>query len=394
MRARYVDPSRLLPAELEAWEELAAGAAQPNACADPAFVIPACRYLPGGSGARLLVVHDGPQWMACLPVLHASRWREVPRRAVSAWHHIYCTSTAPLLAASCAQEAAGGLLDYLMSRQRDGPPRPHILGMDEFPDGPAADALIGEASRRGLPVLVADRWERAAVHRRAHPDDYMSGLSSRRRSELRRRRRRLSEQIGAELVTVDRSCDLDAVEEFLKLEVSGWKGRAGTALACDPVHAAFFRSMCKGFRRAGHLQMWSLEGVPGKPVAIGCRLQSQDVLFAFKGAYDERYASLAPGVAAEVDAILTFHEREELSLIDTSTDRSNDLLNELYPDRLTVSDIAIGLGETVDGWLLALFPRLRELRRRLPLVVGGPAQRTERRAATSGGSISSVQGSL
>lgn len=383
MRARYVDPSRILPAELEAWEELAAGTAQPNACAEPVFVLPACRYLPGGSEVGLLVVYDGPQWMACLPVLHTSRWREVPRSAVCAWHHLYCTSTTPLLAAPGAREAAGALLDHLLSRHSDDTPRPHVLGLDALPGGPAADALIGEASRRGLPVLISDRWERAAVHRRARPEDYLSGLSSRRRSELRRRRKRLSEQIGAEVAMVDRSDDPDAVEEFLKLELSGWKGRAGTALACDPDHAAFFRSMCDGFRRSGRLHMWSLQGLPGKPLAIGCRLQSKDVLFTFKVAYDESYASLAPGVAAEVDAILAFDARKDLSLIDSCTDRSNDLLNELYSDRVTVSDIAIGLGNPIDRFLLALFPRLRAVRRRMLRIVGGSAQPDHPKSAES-----------
>jgi len=394
VQVRYVDPSHLRPEELSSWEELAAQAVQPNPCAEPAFVIPASRHLVEGSAVRLLVVHDGPRWTACLPVRRAPRWRELPRGSVSAWHHLYCTSTAPLLDVNCPHEAVGLLLDHLVAPEELGSAPPRIFGIDELPEGAAAEALIDEASRRGLPLLVADRWKRAAVHKREHVEDYLSGLSSRRRAELRRRRKRLAERLGTDVKMVDRSDDPDAAEAFLTLEAAGWKGRAGTALACNPDHAAFFRSMCEGFRRTGHLHLWSLESENGRPVAMACRLQSMDVLFTFKIAFDEDYASLGPGVAAEMEALHAFHEREDLSMIDSCTDPANELLNELYPDRVTVCDIAIGLGSPIDKFLLSLFPRVRAARRRLLPSGRRTAQRTDRRAAARGGSISSFQGSL
>lgn len=49
---------------------------------------------------------------------------------------------------------------------------------------------------------------------------------------------RLSEQLGSALECYDEPTRAD---EFIQLEASGWKGRAGTAFGSDPAHAEFFR---------------------------------------------------------------------------------------------------------------------------------------------------------
>ncbi len=38
-----------------------------------------------------------------------------------------------------------------------------------------------------------------------------------------------------------------AVDTFLELEKSGWKGRAATAMGSAPEHEAFFRTLCRTF---------------------------------------------------------------------------------------------------------------------------------------------------
>src|SRR4051794_16089545 len=64
----------LTSAELLAWRELAAVAAEPNPFAEPAFVFPASRYLLP-SAAQLVVAREdarGP-WTACLPLVRTAR---------------------------------------------------------------------------------------------------------------------------------------------------------------------------------------------------------------------------------------------------------------------------------------------------------------------------------
>jgi hypothetical protein len=85
------------------------------------------------------------------------------------------------------------------------------------------------------------------------PEAYLeASMSGKKRKELRRQHARLSET-GA--LTVERhrdAADLAAwIEQFLTLEAAGWKGKAGSALACRPDTAALFREAMKARHRRG-----------------------------------------------------------------------------------------------------------------------------------------------
>ena len=71
-------------------------------------------------------------------------------------------------------------------------------------------------------------------------------------------RRRLEERLGAE-VRFERIPVNDAtLEEFMAMEAAGWKGKAGTAFAAVPGHAAFFREVCRAFARRDRLELWAM----------------------------------------------------------------------------------------------------------------------------------------
>jgi hypothetical protein len=86
-----------------------------------------------------------------------------------------------------------------------------------------------------------ERIERALFDPQAGGD----GIAGRHRRELRRLVRRLDELGGLALRRLGPSDDAAPwVERFLELEASGWKGRAGTAMAADPGHRAFLERIC------------------------------------------------------------------------------------------------------------------------------------------------------
>src|SRR5439155_13614414 len=118
-------------------------------------------------------------------------------------------------------------------------------------------------------------------------------------TRLRRLRRAFERELGAPLEAIDRSGQPEAVERFLALEASGWKGRRGTAMASRPGHADFFREMCAGAGSAGRLELLSLEAA-GQVLAMKCSLFAGDGLFYLKAAYDEAHARYSPGVQLEL----------------------------------------------------------------------------------------------
>ena len=111
------------------------------------------------------------------------------------------------------------------------------------------------AAERGIEPIDYEAFDRAALVRRPEGDYLEEKVSKGRARELRRLRRQLGEQLGGPIEVLDRSGDAEAVEGFLRAEAAGWKGREGTAFACTPEDADFFREVCARFGAAGRLQL-------------------------------------------------------------------------------------------------------------------------------------------
>jgi CelD/BcsL family acetyltransferase involved in cellulose biosynthesis len=331
--------------ELERWRELAGRALEPNPFFEPQFVLPAAARLDPGEVALLGVAASGGEWLACLPVQLATRWKRLPVTALVGWRHLYCFLGTPLVAPDEPAAALARLLD----RALDNRPRPRMVALEWLrADGPVAEALGAALDERPNAAVRLASFERAALVRR--PDaGYLDGmLRPHRRRELHRLRRRLAEEMGAPLELLDRSDDPAAVDTFVALEASGWKGRGGTAFASRPQHADLFRELCRGFREAGRLQLLALTA-GDRPVALKCNLLAGDEVFCFKIAYDESLARFSPGVQLEQRMVDVFHEDMTQARMDSCADPGNDMINRLWPDRRPLESWAIPAGGAA-GW--------------------------------------------
>src|SRR3954447_21299364 len=157
---------------------------------------------------------------------------------------------------------------------------------------------------------------------------------------MRRLRRRLSEQLGAPLETVDRPDDPEAVRRFLELEASTWKGRDGGAMLSNGRHARFFAEICERFSRAGRLELLEL-GAGSKTVAMKCNLVADPGIFCFKICHDEAFARFSPGIQLELSNIDHFHEGEA-HWMDSCAAPNNQMINRLWPDRRRIATLILG----------------------------------------------------
>ncbi len=194
--------------------------------------------------------------------------------------------------------------------------------------------------QRGLRIANFEQFDRAALVRRAEPTYLEQTLAGHRRRELQRLGRGLEREAGGPVEVRDRSADATAVEDFIRLEESGWKGRERTALASNQSHAQFFRDLCSSFREAGRLQLYELSA-GGRTVAFKCNLLAGSVVFCFKIAFNEEYARFSPGVQLEVAMAGLFHERTELTSMDSCAEPGNQMINRLWPDRRTITSVLV-----------------------------------------------------
>jgi CelD/BcsL family acetyltransferase involved in cellulose biosynthesis len=125
------------------------------------------------------------------------------------------------------------------------------------------------------------------------------------RQNLRRRRRRLGEKGEVKYVLLDGK-DAKALDEgladFFTIEVSGWKGKSGTAIAQRPELVGFYAQIARDAAKRGALALGFLE-LGGKRVAANLSIVHAGRHFLLKLGYDESLHEFSPGQQLTSDAI-------------------------------------------------------------------------------------------
>ncbi len=332
MQVKLIALTDLTAADMACWRRLAATAIEPNPFFEPEYALPLARALGQEEEVELLVVADGEEWRAMLPVHRPSRWHRIPLPALATWkgHHLYGLLGTPLVAAESPAESLAALLTGM----READPAVAFAALEWISENGALAAAVGDpfAALDGPAPILFERFERAALLRRPEPTYVEETLSSKHRRELRRQRRKLGEALAAEPQTVDRSGDSGAYEDFIALEKAGRRDPDQELLADDPAHAAFFTEMCGEFAALGRLQLLELHA-GDQTLAAKVNLIAGDTIFCFKIAYAKEWASLSPGIQLEVDMLKLFHEQTDAGIIDSCAASNNTMINRLWPDR-------------------------------------------------------------
>lgn len=350
--------SALVRHELESWQSLADNALEPNPFFEPGFVLPASKALADPGSVHLVRVVDGGETVAAVPAVK-HRWRRT-LPAISSWRHKYCFLGTPLVQGG--RDPADVLRTLFLGLAAEAGHR--ALVWEQLVDGgPVAEALRSAAHERGWQTALDVRRERAFVARRA-TETYLDHVPRKRRKELARQRRRLSETVDGELRMRNSTFDSDAVQRFMRVESAGWKGSAGTAFMSDSADASMFREICGNFRERGRLQLLELVG-GDSVVAVKCNLLAGMGSFAFKIGFDESVGRFSPGVQLEIDNLEEFH-RSGAEWMDSCAASDNHMINRLWPERRTLTSLVLvghGTVGSATGMALKAAGRLHQRRR-------------------------------
>jgi CelD/BcsL family acetyltransferase involved in cellulose biosynthesis len=104
-----------------------------------------------------------------------------------------------------------------------------------------------------------------------------------------------------ELIEAPASVD-DALESGFRLEASGWKGRAGTAVLSSPAMTSFYRSLVRIFLDQGKLRISRII-LDGSLVAFDLAVRHGASLYSLKTGFDESYRRLSPGLVLRMSII-------------------------------------------------------------------------------------------
>ena len=357
METRLVKVKDISPREEDAWRELAVRALETNPFFEPDFLVLCARHFEGYADTTLVVAHEGDVFRGVFPVIRVERPRIPPRSVASTRGRPTAVRSlgTPLIDASCADQAMGGLLDALhgAAKRRD---LPGILLVDKASDdGPVMECLHRTCAARGFPLFTKETWDRGVVRRGGM---WENPLRRGREKHIGRTRRTLIRDTGGEVTLVDRSLDSSVIDDFLQMEMSGWKGKeGGLAFAKDASTTAWFREWYECWAKSGRLIILCLQA-GDVPVAIEFFIRSGDGLFCFRGAYDQAYAKYGPGAMVFSDCVAYLREHTDALWMDSSTDKDNAFMSELLPEHRRMSTVYIGVGGTLDRSMVSALPAM------------------------------------
>jgi CelD/BcsL family acetyltransferase involved in cellulose biosynthesis len=335
---------REMATDVAAWDRLALSAAEPNPYFESWFLLPALRGLDPGGKVSILRFEIGGKLCGLLPVRRNSRYYGRPLPHIAAWLHPNCFLGTPLVAKGSEAEFWRAFLHW--ADRKPGPALFLHLG-DLALDGALFGALgdvLAETSRQSV---IVQRFERALLMSQMEPAAYLSAaLPKRKRHELQRQFNRLAAlgdvrfewQFGADGI-------VQWSEDFLLLEGSGWKGEAGSALACNPATANLLRESLAGAAARGRLARLSLL-LNERPIAMLVNFISPPGAFGFKTAFDETYSRYSPGVLLEREYLKSL-TMPDIEWSDSCAAPDHPVMDRLWRERRTIGKVSIAIGGPV-----------------------------------------------
>lgn len=355
---------------IPAWQELAEHALERNVFYEHWMLLPALQAYGAGKDigvALVLIDSDGNRPGAgslagLFPVRLIPRFRNLNISALSLWQHPHCYLCTPLVRADRAVDCVSGLLQWL---RRGACAR--LLELPSISDDFRA-LLLERCNGLGLTSWTTESYTRGLWrHATDAAGDPGAAVSGELRRRLRRKEKRLAERGRLVHVAMRPGDDIRRwIEEFLRVEASGWKGACGTALACSESGRRYFTQITTAAFRRGRLLMLGLD-YNGEPIARRCAFLAGDGSFAFKTAYDERFAHYSPGAILEIDSLLQLHGLRRVRWMDSCAAPDSALINRISNDRKAIHSLAIASGPlgvvVISGLRLLRWTHRRRLRR-------------------------------
>lgn len=330
-----LDTAGLRSLDAGQWDALSAQALDDNPFYDRSFVLAGLGTIERGADLRAVAIFCDDTLVALFPY-RLKRW---PVQRVVAAGNLYQFSSQPLIH---RDHASGAIAAWLDAIDRSVIPRRW-----RFVDIGLNSGFLRQCQQSGggrLAELVPSRqYARAGLTRldggfEAHLN---AAVSRSRIKDIQRSIRRLGE-VGPLAFERARTPELVAqrLEDFLVLEHSGWKGRAGTSLLSDGEHAAFAR---QAFARTGSARS-SVDSLllDGRPIAISVNLQTGGTMFTPKCAYDEALRKFCPGLVLEYHVIEAFYADADCVEMDAATTVAGHVIEGLWNARKPMGTMLIG----------------------------------------------------
>jgi CelD/BcsL family acetyltransferase involved in cellulose biosynthesis len=338
---RRAAPLPLQAVPIEGWRTLSEYVLEPNGYYLPDWELAVNASARGRTGVSALCAYsDAPSHalIGLMPVTSLRQAYKLPLPALVSGHP-YGTLCTPLLDRTMADSAAKRLLQSA----RDAGAHALVL-RDVALDGITMGAISTALGRDDLRIRVLHFYERACLDATRDAETVLQdALGAKKLKELRRQRHRLAEHGAVEFQVARTPHEVAAaLEIFLKLEASGWKGRRGTALIQHHGDAAFIRRATAALAENDQCEIVTLRA-GDNAVAAGIVLRHQSRAFFFKLGVDERFAKYSPGVQLTLDLTRHLCADPAITSADSTAGPDHPMINPIWRGRFAIGDVLIPL---------------------------------------------------
>lgn len=323
------------------WDALARLAAEPNPFFESWSLLPALASFDPDENVKLVALRAEGQLVGLVPLRRDSNYYAHPIPHWRVWTHHNCFLCAPLVAKGFEHAFWQHLLGWVDKNAWFA----GFLHISHMPaESCLTQALADITDLQSRPAATVQREERALLASEAEPEDYLqTSLSTKKRKELRRQRRRLEELGTLATARQHGTVGLQAwVDTFLKLEHRSWKGSAGSAIANDALTETAFRKAIEGAAERGRLERLALT-LDGKPIAMLATFLTAPGAFSFKTAFDEDFSRFSPGVLLQIEN-LDLLARDRIRWCDSCAAEDHPMIDHIWRERRTIARYSIAIG--------------------------------------------------
>lgn len=329
---------------------LSARTVEPNVFFNPRFLAPAMPRLEDRE-VRLAVIRDGDEQSGRLRLLLPF---SVERPGIPLGVPIMRTWSSPFgplgMPLIDRDDPEGVLEDFFTILARPHLKLPSVFVLPDMRlDGAAARLLRSVAETGGLPLVTTSQVARPFLQSHLDGDAYLrQALKPHHLRNLARLKRRLGEKgvLTHEMARTPSEIR-QAVEAFLTLEASGWKGRARSAMVNDRLRAAFAREAIHGLAERDLCRVHQLK-LDDKVIASLVVFVEAGIAYTWKTAYDESLAHYSPGVLLMIEVTRQHLDDPNIELTDSCTVPDHTVMSRLWTERRPIGTMVIGLLPNTD----------------------------------------------
>jgi CelD/BcsL family acetyltransferase involved in cellulose biosynthesis len=352
---KRLDVTQLRSLDARAWDALSAAALVENPFYDRRHVMAGIETLDRSKPVRAFAFETANGQLVGLFLTQPRTNVPQPFPVANSLANHYQFGGTPLV----HREHADAVIHAWADQVRNGK-LPGLWALADVDTGSAVTRMMQTAAEaRGLSWRVVIPYERAHLTKleggfEAHLEQV---LSKNRLKDVRRTMRRLAEVGKIELEHVEEPAALKArLDDFLKLEHSGWKGQMGTSFLSHDIDAAFAR----GAYAPGLASMDSLL-LDGQPLAMKLSIRTGRTAYTPKIAYNEDFKKLGPGMALEYMLIEAFYAGDTLDGVDAAATAEGHSALNFFNNHKVMGTVIVGR----QSWQVALLGALHEGRKAL-----------------------------